>query len=57
MPCTLFIIGMHRSATSAFAGSMMLLEPARPLRMQRADDSNPKGYFEPKEVVHANEAP
>jgi lipopolysaccharide biosynthesis protein len=51
----LFVIGMHRSGTSAFAGSAMLLGGAAPLQMPGKSPFNPKGYFEPTVVVLAND--
>lgn len=51
----LFVIGMHRSGTSAFAGSAMLLGGAAPLEMPSSSPFNPKGYFEPVHVVTGND--
>lgn len=51
----LFVIGMHRSGTSVFAGSAMLLGGAKPKHMLGASTHNLKGHFEPHDVVVANE--
>jgi hypothetical protein len=51
----IFVIGAHRSATSAFTGSLNFLGAALPARLLDANDFNPKGYFESKSVVAAND--
>ena len=51
----LFVIGMHRSATSAFAGCLGILGAAMPARMPEANIFNPRGYFEPENALEAND--
>lgn len=51
----IFVIGMHRSGTSAFAGSAMLVGGAAPLQMVGATTHNPKGHFEPATVGQVND--
>ena len=51
----LFIVGMHRSGTSALAGTALLLGIGAPLALVPGHPSNPKGHFEPQPVVDANE--
>ncbi|MGY6635321.1 MAG: rhamnan synthesis F family protein [Alkalilacustris sp.] len=55
MPEVVFVTGMHRSATSAFAGATLVVGAAAPLHMVQANIHNPKGYFEPEAVVSAND--
>lgn len=55
MSIILFVTGMHRSATSAFAGTAVLLGASAPKRMMPASPENPKGYFEPEDIVQAND--
>lgn len=51
----LFLLGMHRSGTSAVAGVLRLLgvDPGGPLLNATAD--NPRGYFEHTRLVSINE--
>jgi hypothetical protein len=51
----LFVIGMHRSATSAFAGSLGILGAGMPQRMPEPNPTNPRGFFEPGMVQQAND--
>lgn len=52
----LFIAGMHRSLTSAFAGAALLLQENAKGPMIGPSGSNAKGHFEPISVVSANKA-
>jgi len=56
MRTMLFILGMHRSGTSALAGSLEILGGTVPARRVPAEAYNPKGHFEPADVVEANDA-
>lgn len=56
VPTMLFILGMHRSGTSALAGSLEIVGGAVPARRVPAEAYNPKGHFEPADVVDANDA-
>lgn len=52
-----FVLGMHRSGTSALAGSLALLGLGTDQDLWEANpEDNPKGYWEPKDVVAINEA-
>ena len=55
MADVLFVTGMHRSGTSAFAGSTKLVGARHPSRLFEADESNARGYFESKRVVALND--
>ena len=50
----LFILGMHRSGTSALGGVLSLLGIDFGSKLLKADKNNPKGYFENKEVYELN---
>lgn len=47
---------MHRSGTSAVAGSLEILGGHVPQRRVPAEEGNPKGHFEPVDVVEQNNA-
>lgn len=53
----LFVLGMHRSGTSAVSGlvNSMGIPPARWCAESRSNDVNPKGFFEPRPLVWENE--
>ncbi|MBW4710814.1 hypothetical protein KX928_23735 [Roseobacter sp. YSTF-M11] len=51
----LFIIGMHRSGTSALSGSTRFLGAIHAEASHGSNDNNIKGHFEPIEVVAAND--
>ena len=53
----LLVLGMHRSGTSAASGLIrsMGIPPARWCAESRANDVNPKGFFEPRPLVWENE--
>jgi hypothetical protein len=55
MQSVLFVIGMHRSGTSAFAGSLILLGAGGPRFPIPAERGNPKGHFEPAPIVSEND--
>ncbi|HEB7536792.1 TPA: hypothetical protein RZH67_001295, partial [Campylobacter coli] len=50
-----FILGMHRSGTSALTGVLKLMGLDSGLGMMSPNKSNPKGYFENLKVYHLNE--
>jgi hypothetical protein len=56
MASLLFISGMHRSFTSAFAGAVTLLTENHARDFIGPAMSNPKGHFEPVSVVSMNTA-
>jgi hypothetical protein len=43
--------GMHRSGTSVTTKLLSLLGGTLPSRLMAANDSNPEGYFEPREIA------
>ena len=45
------VIGMHRSGTSTVAGALGILGATMPVTGLGLSDDNPKGHFEPKEIV------
>ncbi|NND69275.1 MAG: hypothetical protein HKN19_16915, partial [Halioglobus sp.] len=51
----LVVLGMHRSGTSAFTGVLDLLGVNLGTRMLETQHDNPKGFFENKYVVQAND--
>ncbi|CAA0125404.1 Putative mycofactocin biosynthesis glycosyltransferase MftF [Halioglobus japonicus] len=51
----LFVLGMHRSGTSAFTGILNLLGVNLGTKMLETQRDNPKGFFENKYVVLAND--
>lgn len=51
----LIVLGMHRSGTSAFTGILDLLGVNLGTRMLETQRDNPKGFFENKYVVLAND--
>ena len=51
----LIVLGMHRSGTSAFTGLLDLLGVNLGSRMLETQADNPKGFFENKYVVQAND--
>lgn len=54
MPKIIFIIGMHRSGTSALSGSTQILGADHMPDLIKGDTANAKGYFEPASVVRMN---
>ncbi|MCB1689186.1 MAG: glycosyltransferase [Halioglobus sp.] len=51
----LLVLGMHRSGTSAFTGILNLLGVNLGTKMLETQSDNPKGFFENKYVVLAND--
>lgn len=52
----LFVLGMHRSGTSALTGSLAILGAWVDSKLVAAVPSdNPKGYWEPVDVVNIND--
>jgi len=51
----LIVLGMHRSGTSAFTGMLDLMGINLGSRMLETQPDNPKGFFESKYVVLAND--
>ena len=51
----LIVLGMHRSGTSAFTGVLNLLGVNLGTQMLETQSDNPKGFFEHKYVVLAND--
>ncbi|MBT9292491.1 sulfotransferase family protein [Prosthecodimorpha staleyi] len=47
----LVVLGMHRSGTSALAGSLAALGAGTPARLMRPARFNPRGYWEPVAIV------
>ncbi|MCJ2082792.1 sulfotransferase family protein [Methylobacterium sp. J-090] len=45
------VIGMHRSGTSTVAGALGILGATMPATGLGLSEDNPKGHFEPKEIV------
>jgi hypothetical protein len=51
----LFVLGMHRSGTSALSGALACAGVSMGQRLVDAADDNPKGFFEPKHIISFNE--
>ena len=51
----LFVIGMHRSGTSALSGSLRFLGFAHGERRMAPQADNPKGFWEPRLIARLNE--
>jgi len=51
----ILVLGMHRSGTSMLAGTLAALGSAHPKKPLRADDNNPKGYWESTPLNFAND--
>lgn len=52
----IFVLGMHRSGTSALSRVLSLLGYAQASTLMKANDFNPVGYWEPQPVVALNDA-
>ena len=50
-----FILGMHRSGTSALTGMLAKAGFAVPSDLMPATNANPKGYWESVDIMHVNE--
>jgi hypothetical protein len=55
-PVVLFVLGMARSGTSALTRVLSLCGGTLPAKLQGAMAGNPLGHWEPRNVVHLNEA-
>lgn len=51
----LLVLGMHRSGTSALTRVLSLLGAGLPGDLMPANESNPRGYWEPGELVKLND--
>ncbi|GAB4517889.1 MAG: hypothetical protein Tsb0010_02090 [Parvularculaceae bacterium] len=51
----LFIIGMHRSGTSALSGSLRFIGYEHGARRMAPQPDNPKGFWEPRLIARLNE--
>ena len=47
----IFVLGMHRSGSSALAGAVHLLGAAAPRTLMPSDMANPRGYWESEKIV------
>ncbi|HTD38716.1 MAG TPA: sulfotransferase [Candidatus Limnocylindrales bacterium] len=56
MPDIVFLVGMHRSGTSALTRVLSLCGGALPVRLLPPDAGNPSGYWEPLGAVDLNDA-
>lgn len=52
----LFVLGMHRSGTSAVARALNLAGVPLPTHLWPQKPENPKGFWEPIEVTYINDA-
>ena len=57
MAVGVFVVGMHRSGTSAIAAALeaLGLDVGDPDRLMDADAGNPAGYYEQKEIGDLND--
>ncbi len=55
MKMVYFILGMHRSGTSALGGTLNLMGLEFGSNLMIANDGNPKGYFENNFICKLNE--
>ncbi len=55
-PVALFVLGNGRSGTSALAQVLALSGAALPPGLLGATSENPRGFFEPRAVIHLNQA-
>lgn len=51
----IFILGMHRSGTSALSGMLNILGVYQGRHLIPPSSANPKGYFENQNILHFNE--
>ncbi len=51
----IIVLGMHRSGTSALAGALASAGFQLPRRLRGSAPSNPKGHFEPDEIVNIHD--
>jgi hypothetical protein len=52
----IFVLGMHRSGTSAVAGVISTLGVGMPAHLMPAHATNPKGFFESDLIMHVSDA-
>lgn len=55
-PVALFVLGNGRSGTSALAKVLALYGASLPTGLLGAMSENPRGFFEPRAVIHLNQA-
>jgi len=55
-PVVLFVLGNGRSGTSALAKVLALCGASLPTGLLGATSENPRGFFEPRAVIHLNQA-
>jgi len=55
MARVVMVLGMHRSGTSALAGTLARLGCATPATLMPANAGNPRGYFESKALMELND--
>ena len=55
-PVALFVLGLGRSGTSALTRVLSLCGATLPAGLLGATADNPRGYWEPRAVIHLNEA-
>jgi len=55
-PVALFVLGNGRSGTSALAKVLALCGASLPPGLLGATSENPRGFFEPRAVIHLNQA-
>ena len=51
----IFVLGMHRSGTSAVAGVMSVLGVGMPLHLMAAHATNPRGFFESDVIMRVSD--
>jgi hypothetical protein len=51
----IIVAGMHRSGTSALTNVLALYGSSLPAKLNLASADNPKGFFEPEEIVQLND--
>src|ERR1700688_3527805 len=54
-PLCIVVLGMHRSGTSVLAGVLGLLGASLPKKMLPPNATNPKGFFEPNDIVELHD--
>jgi hypothetical protein len=54
-PLCIVVLGMHRSGTSVLTGVLGLLGASLPKKLMPANGTNPKGFFEPKDIVELHD--
>jgi hypothetical protein len=54
-PLCIVVLGMHRSGTSVLTGVLGLLGARLPKKLLPANGTNPKGFFEPNDIVELHD--